>query len=748
MLEPQNYSSSPLSSGNNENIHSVESDNAQEVSNKDLRTSKESQPALKSLAGSLTQMKKDVGIGLTEFFSHAGDAMSRIRSAVGRVLPFVKPPRTDEQQHAKALSIGKKHGAEAGFKRDPSLKAFHKDPRVMEFKQLAKEFCKDQFRMEGGTSKDMAHHEQWTSIKKAAQKGDFEPLAKELKSNPDLMTEMKAKDPQYQNKLNICNTKYHEALHKFSGLVDRSSSEDIMKPGVEKPTLGKTESDYDKETFLTPDSRVQVNQLGAIDLGCTKSPDDLDYSSKGTTYCQDRAGIQAFDGGVAVCGCDGVSGAKDSEVIAKMATTKLNQRLADHADTLRGLYQQGKTGEIELYVRGLFTQVQKEIYEELDGQQIKAATTAVVFVKIDLPGEDHSLVIGGSIGDCCATMTTLDPEGKPKVELLNPSSLNPSIRKQPPVLHYSTDDNRDEQLSTVHQQTHVFIQKAPKDAFLEVFSDGTSDSLATTTPTLNKANGFLEGLLPLPNRPYSDLYKMDAGRKTALKEGLQELTQLTLGTSIENADPKSPIVKDIKAALKSLAKNETGINDNQAVHTAFMALFKLDMEQSLEAIYSNPHLNELTSSNLSQKFEYGGSRKDAIRNVRVDGYQGQPGPITAGEMAQRKANLLHVLTEPLRQVQGPSYRLQASLDRSKTSEDNKFYLLDDNQENRTLVEDLRKSYEYSQQFPGQPEIDFTTVRTENGQIYLPTLVDRMRPKEVEEGLGVKVDDVSNAVIKS
>ncbi len=702
------------------------------------------------------------------FFEAAGNVGGRISSAIGRIFSFFKPPSA-EKQHDRAVAYAvKNNNVEAGFVRDPSNKKWQKDPGVANFKHQVKDFCKDQFKEEGGTLKDMGHHEQWSNIRRDVSKGDFASLAQALKDDPTLADKLQAKVPDYKGKLEECGQKRNQALEKFqasvheaqggrpSSVIKAASPEVVKEPKIvpladvpTKQVTGEIGGVYDKETFLSSEGRVQTSEIGAVDLGCTKSSDDSDYTNKGKKYCQDRAAIHAFDGGVAVCASDGVSSNKDSEVLARLATAKLNQKLADHSDVLRDLYTQGKSEELEGYVKEIFVEVQREISAELNGQDIKGATTAVAFVKIDLPGEDHSLVIGGSIGDCCATSTTIDADGHPSVELLNPQALEPSIRSQPPTLRFAKDDNHDEYLSEVRQKTHVFTKQVPKGALLETFSDGTADSLATTTPVQNKANKPLPGILPPSGKEYSALYSMGAQDKTTYRDALNELVQSTLGTSIDNADPELPLVKDVQAALQSLAKPETGLEDNQIVHKAFMSLFKRDMEQSLEAVYSNPHLDALNpSSRPVEAFNFNIPRHEAIRSLEVQGNEGIPQPLTMGVMAQRKANLLEFLTAPLRDVQGPVYRLQAVMQPKVTSDDGQFYMIDNTEANQALVADLNKAYDITKIHAGdaQRTIDLSTVHTENDKICIPINIDYLRPKNVEDVLGVKVDDVCNAVI--
>lgn len=709
------------------------------------RVSKEFQQAVQPASTKAPEALKKSRIG--EFFSSTAD---KIQSAVKKVFSFFKPAST-EQKHDKAVSHGMKHGVEAGFKKDPSNKEWQKDPGVAAFKKELKTLCKEQISQEGH---DLSDHSfdgindwkdsKWTKIKADVEKGDFTSAQKALE-DPDL----KAKISNCDAKFNLCAAKREEAFNKFS--VECKS----QMPAV--GSLGE-KGEYSKETFLSPVGRVQVSDVGVLDLGCTKSSDDSDYTTKGKKYCQDRAAILAFPGGTAVCASDGVSSAKDSEDISQLATEKLNQKLSENAEVLRGLYEGKKPDKLEAFVKELFVEVQEEIYADLAKVQeeinadpakkdLKAATTAVAFVKIDIPGKDYTLVIGGSIGDCGVAKTTIGKDGRPSVELLNPQCVEPSIRKSPPVFHYEPTDDQAGQLSKVRNNTHVFAVKVPKGALLETFSDGTADNLATTTPAQNAANAFLPGIIPPPGK-WNSTYAMDVKKKTAFQNAIEEL----VGTT--QAEKSPALMKDVKAALKSLEKDNPVLEDNQIVHKAFMSLFKRDMEQSLEAIYSNPHLDALTpDSKSTTEFNYGLARHEGIRQFQVEGHIPSGKGVTLEAMAQRKANLLHFLTEPLREVLGAMYRFENVLDRKTDERDGtgifegkRVYAIENTPENRKIISDLQKANQLIKKHT-HAELDLTTT-TEEGMILIPMSVNQLSSKNVEETLGVKVDDVCNAIIQA
>lgn len=306
----------------------------------------------------------------------------------------------------------------------------------------------------------------------------------------------------------------------------------------------------------------------------------------------------------------------------------------------------------------------------------------------------------------------------------------------------------------VAQHTHVFITEVPKGALLEVFSDGTHDNLGTATPAQAAAAHELTAIIPLPGRTFNRNHEMTAEQKAVFRQAIEEL--------VEPTNPSdSALRQDIELALESLDKDNPVLEDNQKVYRALAQLFQRDMERSLEAIYSNPHLDHLTpTSELAASFPYIGiPRHRAIADLRVVGADLPPStPLTPAVIAQRKANLLQMLTQPLRDAQSTTYRFERLFPKSTQEhefEGYRYYDVTDMDETTVsnLLQELTTVRDTIDELAGpqtyRRPLDFTVRTFEvDGQPrkFISADLKQLLPRKIEGALGVKVDDVHNGVV--
>lgn len=371
----------------------------------------------------------------------------RFSAAVSRFFSFFKRSTPEEQRiHAREWVQRHNNDWEGGFQRTPEYKQWKRLDSTQEALTYCKLRC--QFALFHECTK-------WHAIKRAAERGNFQPLADALNSG------------DYGGIRLPDNAKINESLEAWNDMLsafrtgarrdsDRESTHvDAILPSgrptylmlaptpLPPPPRGAESIPalYTPSTLLAPQRQVRTFADGqiAMDLGCTKTADDTCFADK-TPYCEDHVAVTTFDGGVAMSGTDGVS-KTNSELAAQFVSANLNDRLAAFADTFRELYRIGREESIAELVREQFIQVQEELVATFGERELgEAATTAVAFVKIDMGEGQPPLVVGGSIGDCCAACTTVDTKGQPSTKILNPEALSVEMRKSPPGFRFHPND--------------------------------------------------------------------------------------------------------------------------------------------------------------------------------------------------------------------------------------------------------------------------------------------------------------------